>query len=32
MRFIPNCEITYLVYVKLKLIGKILTLLAANLK
>jgi len=32
MRFIPNCEITYLVYMKLKLIGKILTLLAANLK
>ena len=27
-----NCDITYLVYVKLKLMGKILTLLAANLK
>jgi len=32
MKFIPNCDITYLVYVKLKLMGKTLTLLAANLK
>ena len=34
MKFIPNCDITYLVpvYMKLKIIDKMLTLLAANLK
>jgi len=34
MKFIPNRDITYLAYICeiLKLIGKILTLLAANLK